>query len=106
MIRHILFITFTDDATGDQINRVRQAFLQIPYQVEGVIQVEWGVSDSPEGKSAGFTHCVLMTMADEGARQRYLPHPIHEALKGIFCPVLRDIVVLDYTPAPENSATV
>ncbi|WP_434682855.1 hypothetical protein [Enterobacter sp. PTB] len=31
-----------------------------------------------------------------------MPHPAHDALKSIFRPVLRDIVVLDFTLAPEN----
>lgn len=104
MIRHILFITLTDNASYDEINAVRQAFLHIPKQVEGVISVEWGVNDSPEGKNAGYTHCVLMTFVDEATRLRYLPHPAHDALKSIFRPVLQDIVVLDFTLVPENMA--
>lgn len=72
MIRHILFITFTDCVLPEKILTVRTAFLQIPDQIEGITGVEWGVNDSPEGKNAGFTHCVLMTFADEAARQRYL----------------------------------
>ncbi len=86
MIRHILFITFTDSALPEQIQAVRTAFLQIPDRIEGVTNVEWGTNDSPEEKNAGFSHCVLMTFADEAARQRYLPHPSHEALKSIFRP--------------------
>lgn len=99
MIRHILFIRFHSSAARPQIDAVRQAFLNIPQQIEGVLSVEWGKNDSPEGKNAGFTHCVLMTFADDAARSRYLPHPAHEALKAIFKPVLRDIIVLDYTLA-------
>ncbi len=97
MIRHILLITFIDSALPEQILAVRAAFLQIPGQIEGITGVEWGVNDSPEAKNAGFTHCVLMTFADEVARQRYLPHPAHDDLKVIFQPILRDIIVLDYT---------
>ncbi|TXE37544.1 Dabb family protein [Serratia marcescens] len=100
MIRHILFITFTDGALPEQILAVRTAFLQIPDRIEGVTSVEWGINNSPEGKNIGFTHCVLMTFVDEAARQRYLPHPAHEALKAIFRPILRDIIVLDYTVDP------
>lgn len=100
MIRHILLITFTDSALPEQILAVRTALLQIPTRIEGVTGVEWGINNSPEGKNNGFTHCVLMTFADEAARQRYLPHPAHEALKTIFRPILRDIIVLDYTLAP------
>lgn len=100
MIRHILFITFSDSALPEQILAVRSTFLQIPDLVEGVTSVEWGTNDSPEEKNAGFTHCVLMTFADEAARQRYLPHPAHDDLKTIFRPILQDIIVLDYTLNP------
>jgi len=100
MIRHILFITFTDSTLPEQILAVRTAFLQIPDRIEGVTSVEWGINDSPEEKNAGFTHCVLMTFEDETARQRYLPHPAHDDLKAIFRPILRDIIVLDYTSNP------
>ncbi len=100
MIRHILFITFTDSALPEQILAVRTAFLEIPDRIEGVTGVEWGTNDSPEKKNAGFTHCVLMTFQDEAARQRYLPHPAHDDLKAIFRPILQDIIVLDYTLAP------
>lgn len=97
MIRHILLMTFTDDASLRQVQTVKKAFLQIPHQIEGVLAVEWGKNDSPEGKHGGFTHCILMTFEDEAARQRYLPHPVHEELKTSFITVLRDIIVLDYT---------
>ncbi|PIJ48602.1 stress protein [Erwinia sp. OLTSP20] len=102
MIRHILFIAFTDAATQQQIQSVKRAFLNIPQQVEGVCRVEWGVNNSPEGMHAGFSHCVLMTFRDQNARQRYLPHPAHDALKAIFTPVLHDIVVLDYSLTAGN----
>lgn len=48
MIRHILSITFTADASPTAINQVREAFLHIPECIEGVLAVEWGVNDSPE----------------------------------------------------------
>ncbi|EIO5156108.1 Dabb family protein [Salmonella enterica] len=104
MIRHILFITFNDDVLLGEIEVVRWIFLRIPKLVEGVTRVEWGINDNSENKSAGHTHCVLMTFADDAARQYYLPHPVHQALKSIFCPALRDIVVFDFTLLPENSA--
>jgi len=97
MIRHILLIAFKEDAQAGDIAAVRAAFLGIPARVNGVVAVEWGQNDSPEGRAEGFTHSVLMTFADEAARQRYLPHPDHEALKAIFRPVLEQVIVLDYT---------
>ena len=96
MIRHVLFIRFKAAAAATAIDAVKRAFLSMPKQVAGVDAVEWGENDSPEGKNRSFSHCVLMTFADETARQRYLPHPAHESLKAVFSPVLQDIIVLDY----------
>ena len=73
MIRHILLIAFKAGTQADDIAAVRAAFLGIPARVNGVVAVEWGENDSPEGRAEGFTHSVLMTFADEAARQRYLP---------------------------------
>ncbi len=49
MIRHILLIAFKPGTQPAQIDAVRTAFLAIPHQVSGVLAVEWGRDDSPEG---------------------------------------------------------
>ena len=97
MIRHVLLIRFKPDTPPQSIERIRTVFKSMPSRVDGVVDVEWGENDSPENKNKGFTHCVLMTFADENARNNYLPHPQHSALKEIFDPVLEDIIVLDYS---------
>ena len=106
MIRHILLIAFKAGTLADDIAAVRAAFLGIPARVNGVVAVEWGENDSPEGRAEGFTHSVLMTFADEAARQHYLPHPDHEALKAIFRPVLDRIIVLDYTLQAKDAVSL
>lgn len=97
MIRHILFIEFKPEVNLEEIATVKQSFLSMPKKIRGVSSVEWGENDSPEGKNKNFTHCVMMSFENEAARQLYLPHPKHQDLKDIFGPVLKDIVVLDYT---------
>jgi len=96
MIRHILLIKFKQDAQSTEIEKLRALFEQMPNKIEGVLEVEWGLNDSPEGKNQGFTHSVLMTFVDEAGRQNYLPHPEHDALKDVFRPLLEDIIVFDY----------
>lgn len=97
MIRHILLIQFKPNASSQQIEELKASFLSMPTKIEGVDSVEWGLNDSPEGKNKNYTHCVMMTFADEAGRDRYLPHPEHDALKEIFRPILEDIVVFNYT---------
>lgn len=97
MIRHILLVRFKADASARAIEDLRVAFEAMPSLVEGVAAVEWGENDSPENKNKGYTHCIMMTFADEKGRDNYLPHPEHNALKTLFRPVLEDIIVLDYS---------
>ena len=97
MIRHILLIRFKDASLLSEIEKLKGLFESMPEKVEGVVSVEWGINDSPEGKNKGYTHSVLMTFVDEAGRQNYLPHAEHEALKHVFIPLLEDIVVFDYS---------
>jgi len=100
MIRHILLIRFKASATDVDIEKTRELFEAIPNKIEGVISVEWGVNDSLENLNQGFTHSVLMSFADEPARQHYLPHPEHESLKTFFTPLIDNIIVFDYKLKP------
>ncbi|WP_111641828.1 Dabb family protein [Marinimicrobium alkaliphilum] len=97
MIRHILLIKFNSQATAEKLKDLRALFESMPDAVSGVESVEWGLNDSPEGKNQGYTHAVVMNFTDESARQAYLPHPAHDALKAVFIPLLDDIIVFDYT---------
>ncbi|HCS62720.1 MAG TPA: stress protein [Cellvibrio sp.] len=97
MIRHILLIKFKAAVDAAQIAASKMLFERMPEKIEGVVAVEWGLNDSPEGLNKNFTHSVFMTFADEAARSRYLPHPEHEALKQQFVPLVEDIIVFDYS---------
>ncbi|UPW20515.1 Dabb family protein [Agarivorans sp. TSD2052] len=97
MIRHILLIQLMPSANESQIEELKRLFESMPDKIAGVVSVEWGLNNSPEQKNQGYTHAVLMSFADEDARQRYLPHPEHEILKDLFRPLLADIIVFDYS---------
>ena len=97
MVRHILLIQFNTSSTMDEIETVRDEFLIIKNKIEGIVDVEWGENNSPEGLNKNYSHCVLMTFKNNAARDAYLPHPAHEALKTIFKPTLKDIIVFDFT---------
>lgn len=96
MIRHILLIKLKESSKAKEIAKLKALFEAMPDKIAGVVSVEWGVNNSPEGKNQGYSYSVLMTFADEQARQFYLPHPEHEALKQFFATLLDDIIVFDY----------
>lgn len=96
MIRHILIIKFKDSVSPKQITDIKALFHSTIDKIEGVSGLEWGVNNSTEQRNQGYTHAVVMTFDNEAARDYYLPHPEHDALKAEFRPLLEDIIVFDY----------
>lgn len=60
MIRHILLIRFTAEATTTQTASVREAFLSVPVRIQGVASVEWGGE-----QQSGRKECRLHTLCHD-----------------------------------------
>jgi hypothetical protein len=95
-LRHVVLFKFKDDATKEQVAGIVQAFGELPKKIDGITDFEWGTDISPEGKSEGFTHCFVVTFADEKARDAYLPHQAHKDFVAILLPHLDKVLVVDY----------
>jgi hypothetical protein len=96
MIRHIVLLKFTEEATVERRDRLCAAFAGLAEQIPQVRSLEWGLNVSPEGLDKGFTHCFALAFEDEAARDAYLPHPAHLAFVGDLKPWLADVLVIDY----------
>jgi hypothetical protein len=57
---------------------------------------EWGTDNSPEMLAQGYTHCFLVTFADEKGRETYLPHPEHKKFVELALPRIESALVVDY----------
>lgn len=95
-LRHVVLFKFKADAPEQSIRQVEDAFRALPSQIESIIDFEWGTNNSPEDHSKGFTHCFLVTFANEDGRAVYLPHPAHKKFVAVLKPVLEDVLVVDY----------
>ncbi|MEM9604609.1 MAG: Dabb family protein [Pseudomonadota bacterium] len=95
-MRHLLLIQFKPEVGPADIDALFAHFKRIPDEIPGIVGIECGANESPEGLDKGYTHVVLMTFEDAAARDAYLPHPAHDALKAVFVPMIGDIIVIDY----------
>ena len=95
-IRHIVCLKFKNDASPNQIREIEQKFPALQQSIPGIISIEWGINNSPEGLNKDFSHCFIVTFKNEEARTTYLPHPEHEAFVDILKPLLNDVFVIDY----------
>ncbi|MEZ6067279.1 MAG: Dabb family protein [Planctomycetaceae bacterium] len=100
LLRHVVLFNFTDGATKEQIQAVETAFAALPSKIDAIKEFEWGTNNSPEGHDKGYTHCFLVSFADEAGREAYLPHPAHQEFVSVLKPILEDVCVVDYWSAP------
>lgn len=95
--RHIVMFKFKDSATPAQVEAVEKAFGELPSKIDTIVDYEWGISESVEGKNDGLTHCFFVTFKDKAGLETYIPHPAHVAFKEVLIPILDKALVFDYT---------
>ncbi len=95
-LRHVVVFKYTADATKAQIDKVEKEFRALKDKIPGIVSLEAGVNNSPEGLNKDFTHIFIVTFRNEKAREVYLPHPEHKAFVGVLKPILDDVFVVDF----------
>ena len=97
-LKHAVFFKFKDDASPEAVKEVEAGFAALPSKIDTIKAFEWGKNNSPERHSHGFTHCFMVTFADDPGRAVYLPHADHKAFVDVLKPSLDKVRVLDFTP--------
>src|SRR6476660_3486626 len=96
MVRHYGMFQFHPEVTPDQIDECFTEMCAMVGRITGLLSMEHGPYDSPEGLNDGFTHGFVMTFDNGASRDAYLPHPEHERVKLIVVPRLARVVVFDF----------
>lgn len=96
VLRHVVLFKFKETSSPEDIKKVEDAFRELPKKIKVIKSYEWGLNNSPENHSQGFTHCFLLTFASEKDRDIYLPHPDHKAFGAVLGPHLDKVLVVDY----------
>jgi hypothetical protein len=104
VLRHAVFFKFKAESSKEEIQKVADAFRALPSKIPEIIDFHWGVNNSPEGKNDDFTHCFLLTFADDAGRKAYLPHKEHKAFGDVLRPHMAGVFVIDYVGTKEEKA--
>ncbi|MCZ6671892.1 MAG: Dabb family protein, partial [Verrucomicrobia bacterium] len=96
LLRHVVLFKFKDEASEAQVNAIVEAFGNLPSKIPSVVEYQWGTDVSIEGKANGFTHCFLVTFANEAGRDVYLPHTAHKEFVELLLPSLDKGTVVDF----------
>jgi hypothetical protein len=79
MIRHCVFFRFRSGVSADERAEIYAGLDALVGQIDGLVSARFGPNVSPEGLAKGFNDGFIMDFVDEAARDRYLPHPAHQA---------------------------
>jgi hypothetical protein len=96
VLYHVVCLKFKPEANPEQIKAAETAFAALKGKIPGITSLNWGTNVSPEKKNKGFTHCFVVTFANEKDRDAYLPHPEHKAFGKVLGPVVADVFVIDF----------
>lgn len=95
--RHVVLFKFKDTASAETVTGIENAFRAFCASLPFVTGFEWGLNSSPEGLDQGFTHCFIVTFAGPEGRDKYLPHPAHQAFVSRWLdPNLEKVCVVDF----------
>jgi len=107
MLKHVLLARLREGTPEAVVQTVMAAFREMALNMEGCIAFEYGPNNSPEGRSRGFTHAVVLSFAGAEARDAYLSHPEHRTFSDWAgqLGIIEEMLVFDYIPqtgaAPE-----
>jgi quinol monooxygenase YgiN len=96
MLRHMLLFRFKESTTPEQIKEVEAAFASLPDKIDAIKCFEWGTNVSVENRSEGFTHCFVVTFANEAGLDAYLNHPDLKEFRKTLGGPLEKALVIDY----------
>jgi len=103
MIVHMVLLKVRRDVSAAEVARVFAAIGALRDRIPGILSYSWGAYDSPEGMQRAYTHGFCMTFTDSRARDAYLPHPEHEAVKAKVLAILDGgidgVLAFDYATA-------
>ncbi|MCW5558953.1 MAG: Dabb family protein, partial [Verrucomicrobiae bacterium] len=64
-LNHVVSFKFKDSASKEQVKEVEEAFRSLKTKIPQIQRLTWGLNNSPEGLNKGFTHCWVLTFANE-----------------------------------------
>lgn len=92
-IRHVAWLKFKDRITSERIEEHKQACRGLAESVPAVDRLECGANLS--NRAGGFTHGIIVSVADPAALDEYLNHPANVPVAEALVADLEELRVMD-----------
>lgn len=93
---HVVSLKFKQGADPQKVKNAEETFSELKTKIPVIQSLHWGTNVSQENRNKGFTHCFVLTFANEKDRDAYLKDPAHKALGQVLGPVIDDVFVIDF----------
>ncbi|ETV86409.1 hypothetical protein H257_02782 [Aphanomyces astaci] len=95
MVEHVVLFKWQDDATPEAIESVGQSILALKDKIPGVIDLAYG-EDFTKTRSQGFTHALVVRMANKDVVAFYDAHPEHVKVITQIRTIVDKILAVDF----------
>ena len=95
-LRHVVIFKFKDSSSPEDVQKVADTFYALKGAVPQIVDMEWGINNSPENFNQGFTHCFMLSYKSEQDLANYQLHPAHKAFQEVLKPHMEKVFVVDY----------
>lgn len=92
-VKHIAWLKFKPEISEERIDQHMEACRALVGKVPPLIDLECGADFM--GRSGGFTHGIIVTVADRAALPEYLNHPAHVPVASALKADLEELRVMD-----------
>ncbi len=96
MVRHMVICRFKPETSSAQADQLLSLILGMKGKIPGILGIEAGPYESPEGMNADYTHGFLVTFESPAARDAYLPHPEHVVVRDALLPHIDSVIAFDF----------
>jgi predicted nucleic acid-binding protein len=97
VLRHVVLFKFKENTSTADITQLENEFRTLAtVKVSQVKEYEWGTNVSKENLNHGYTHCFVLTFANQQDLDVYLDHEDHVAFVNILKPHLAEATVIDF----------
>lgn len=93
MLRHVVFFSFTDDASEADINDIGQTLMALEDSIDAIQSLEWG-KNITNGQT--YSHCLLVNFKSEEDLAVYADHPEHLKFIDDYKQFFEQVTEIDY----------
>jgi hypothetical protein len=94
-VSHIVLMRWKDGVSAAAIDTTSELAQKLAAEVPGVLSLSDGPSVSIEGIERGYDYALLVRFESIGARDAYLPHPVHQEYVDHISPIAAEVLVFD-----------